>query len=224
MCAGRHQRCLVIFVSLVWWYSTRERWFQCLQVSYFGGITNVHVSYVWKKNTVLWPLYLHVHKRLPLGRFKWYFKRRNKNLMTWGVFLWENHKIRFLTQLLQQAGFELFEVVTKSQILLDKMIVTFKSNKNWVKVIAYFCFKISHASPFWILWRHVVAAIVSKQSIFCVKQLGNQMTSCNPRWLRAGNWKANIGDSQTLFCLTLIAGLSKFEIRQYFLQLNVRLL
>ena len=51
-----------------------------------------------------------------------------------------------------------------------------------------------------------------------MKLLGNDMTSCNPRWQRAGNLKANIGDRQTLF-----AGL-KFEIRQYFLQSKVRLL
>ena len=37
-----------------------------------------------------------------------------------------------------------------------------------------------------------------------MKQLGNHMTACNPRWRRAGNLKANIGDRQTLFCLTLI--------------------
>ena len=28
--------------------------------------------------------------------------------------------------------------------------------------------------------------------------------TCNPRWRRAGSLKANIGDKQTLFCLTLI--------------------
>ena len=32
------------------------------------------------------------------------------------------------------------EVVTKSQILLDKVRITFKSYKNRIKVIAYFRF------------------------------------------------------------------------------------
>lgn len=48
--------------------------------------------------------------------------------------------------LLQQDGFELFEVITRSQILLDKVKMIFKSDKNWVKVIPYSCFKISCAA------------------------------------------------------------------------------
>ena len=68
-----------------------------------------------------------------------------------------------------------------------------------------------------------------KSSIFCVKQLSNHMMSFNPRWRQARNLKANIGDRQTLFCLTLSDTSSrgfqpKFEIGQYFLQLNVCLL
>ena len=34
------------------------------------------------------------------------------------------------------------------------------------------------------------------------------MTSCYPRWRREGNLKVKIGDTQTPFCMTLVAGLS----------------
>lgn len=47
-----------------------------------------------------------------------------------------------------------------------------------------------------------------RKIIICVKQLDNHMTSCYPRWRRAGNLKVKIGDTQTLFCMTLVAGLS----------------
>ena len=50
---------------------------------------------------------------------------------------------RILTQeppLSQQVLFELFEVITKSHILLGKVEITFKSNKKLGKVIAYFRF------------------------------------------------------------------------------------
>ena len=82
---------------------------------------------------------------------------------------YNNYELNSLREppLLQQVGFELFEVITKPHILLDKVKITFKSNKNWVKVIAYFRFLTSRAPPYWILWRHVVSAIVRKQSILC---------------------------------------------------------
>ena len=60
-----------------------------------------------------------------------------------------------------------------------------------------------------------------------MKQLGNHMTSYIPRWRHTGNLKANIGDKQTCFADTDASSLGfqpKFEIRQYFLELNVRLL
>ena len=57
-------------------------------------------------------------------------------------------------------------------------------------------------SPFWILWRHTVAAIVSERKFFCAKQLNNRITSWNPTWRRPGNLKAKIGINQILFCPT----------------------
>ena len=44
-------------------------------------------------------------------------------------------------------------------------------------IIVYFRFKISRATPFWILWRHTVAAFVSERKFFCVKQLNNRITA-----------------------------------------------
>ena len=59
-------------------------------------------------------------------------------------------------------------------------------------IVAYF--RISRAPPYWILWRHTVAASVSKQTFFCLKQQSNRVTSWNPSLPHPGNLKAKISN------------------------------
>ena len=112
-----------------------------------------------------------------------------------------------------------------------------------------------------------MTATIIRKIIICAKQLGNHVTSCYPRWRRAGNLKVKIGDTQTQprsqglssshkrewskECASttpscgktkdpgnevdanavlpdtdnsLLGFQQKFEIKRYYLQLNVRLL
>ena len=97
------------------------------------------------------------------------------------------------------------------------------------KKIRYDCrlFSISYFYHSGFLWRHTVAAIVSKQKFFCVEQLSNRIASWNPRWRSPGNIQGKIGDNQILFCPTqkyLFPRFpTKFEIRSCFQQFNVDL-
>ena len=72
------------------------------------------------------------------------------------------------------------------------------------------------------------AGEIYSRHLFSYGGLGNHMTSYNPRWRRAGNLKANIGDMQTPFLpdtVTSSLGFQpKFEIGQYILQFKIRLL